>query len=430
MELVTKTVSKRPTCFIGYSGGLDSECLLHWVIHGDAPHFRQHYELVAVHVHHGLSPHADGWVEHCRQTCHIYNIPLHVVRVEIDASHNIEAHARSARYAVFTDLLQDNDIVLTAHHQRDQAETFLLQALRGGGIAGLASMPYEKKLGKGHQLRPLLAWPRDKILNYANEHALTWIEDESNQSTLFDRNFLRLSVMPLLRERWPAVDRVFSRNAEYLAEHLQLSHELAAIDYSYAEANQETLNIEKLQELSEIRRVNLLRYWLREAGCTMPSEVFIQRILTEVVQARSDAMPLVEWQGGAVRRYQQHLYIVESAPITKGEWQWNGEQPLLINGYQLTATSVVGKGLAKHKLPTTLTIRFRQGGETLKPKGHDHHRDLKKLFQEWGIPPWQRDRIPLVYIDTTLIMVVNYAVADEWSATLEEEGILFAWSKP
>jgi tRNA(Ile)-lysidine synthase len=391
---------------VAYSGGLDSHVLLHAasLLRGaDFP------ELRAIHVHHGLAPRADAWTAHCEAVCAALGVPLEVIRVDARAEtgESPEAAARAARYRALEAALTPGDGLLTAHHRRDQAETLLLQLLRGAGPAGLAAMPRWQPLGAGWHGRPLLDLSRERLEAHARAHGLVWIEDESNLDIRFDRNLLRQEVMPRLRERWPALDEMLARAASHQAEALGLLGELARQDLEDLRGGPPgTLSVSALTRLRPARRRNALRFWLMDKGLPLPSMARLQSVLDDVLTAAPDAMPRVAWEGGEIRRYRDALYAMPPlAPHDPAQrLPWDGRGPLAIDalGLVLTPEWLQGQGVVP-EAGETLTVAFRRGGETMRVR--DRTRELKKLMQERGIPPWERERVPLVFRGEELVAV-------------------------
>lgn len=416
------------TVWVGFSGGLDSTVLLHAVSSQPALIAK----LKAVHIHHGLSTQAGVWVQHCQRICEQLSVPLQINQVEFDRTHNIEQHARTARYAVFSNLLSHHDGLLVAHHADDQAETVLLQLLRGAGVDGLAAMPATKPLGAGRLLRPLLNHSRAKLEAYAKHYQLTWIEDESNRDSTYSRNYLRNQVMPLLSERWPgAVDNLVraSHHCQQAKINLQTLAELDCPDLTsdklplqslchLRESGDPSIAWEKMNS----RLNNLLRIWLMHNQVSMPSTVIFHRIINEVIQSARDATPVVSWGGTSVRRYQDKLYLVKHHDVRPPAcMNWVDFPASFSWGEQILSVISSETGLY---IPadSPIQIRCRQGGERIVLRGQT--KCLKKLFQEWHVPPWQRDSIPLIYIDNQLAAVVGYAVSDQFYQTNELDAIM------
>lgn len=410
--------------WIAYSGGCDSHVLLHSLV---SLRSQLQTEIKAIHINHGLSPLANEWEEHCRKICEELNVPYVAITVDASAKNKSpEEAARHARYAEWKKMLNKNEVLFLAHHKDDQAETVLIQLLRGSGVKGLAAMPEQQSFSKGLLCRPMLGFLRQEIHSYAVEHKLNWIDDPSNFDTDFDRNFLRHDVVPLLESRWPSLKKTLSRTASHQADADQLLTELAFQDWHRIhEKNQ--INISKLDKLSEKRQRNVLRYWLADiCELRLPDTVHLQRILTEVVTAAEDANPEVIWGGGEVRRYQGLLYALLKLPeqpeATELKWP-EITRPLQLpgTGDKIIAKAAIGKGLSQTKLKDVeITVKFRQGGESCRPVGRGQTHQLKKLFQEWKIPPWKRAFVPLVYVNNELAEVVGYCHCEPFAASDSE----------
>ncbi len=406
--------------WVAYSGGCDSHVLLHTLV---SLRSEIKAEIKAIHINHGLSPLANEWEEHCRKICEKLSVPYLAISVNAKAKNNSpEEAARHARYAEWKKLLNKDDVLLLAHHQDDQAETVLIQLLRGSGVKGLAAMPAKQNFSHGLLCRPMLGFMREEIVSYAVEHSLNWIDDPSNFDTDFDRNFLRHEVVPLLETRWPSLKKTLSRSATHQADADQLLTELAFQDWHHIHENNQ-INISALLKLSEKRQRNVLRYWISDiCELILPDTIRLQRILDEVLTAAEDAQPEVIWRGGDIRRYQGLLYAQEKflAAENKTALLWPDiEIPIELSSgrLKLSAKSSVGEGLSQEKLKNTeVSLRFRQGGETCRPTGRGQTHQLKKLFQEWKIPPWQRASVPLIYVDGELAEVVGYCCCEAFAA--------------
>ncbi len=412
--------------WVAYSGGCDSHALLHSLV---ALRSEITAEIKAIHINHGLSPLANEWEEHCRIICEQLSVPYVAVKVDASAKKTSpEEAARHARYAEWKKLLNKDEVILLAHHQDDQAETVLIQLLRGSGVKGLAAMPAQQNFSLGLLCRPMLGFLREEIVSYAVEQNLNWIDDPSNFDTDFDRNFLRHDVVPLLETRWPALKKTLSRTASHQADANQLLTELAFQDWHHIHENNQ-IKISALVKLSEKRQRNVLRYWIADiCELILPDTVHLQRILDEVITAAEDAKPEVIWRGGEVRRYQGLLYAQEKLikPENNTELVWkNIKKPLVLNneGLKLSATLSVGTGLSQEKLKSAeISLKFRQGGESCRPAGRGQTHQLKKLFQEWRVPPWQRASIPLIYVNGELAEVVGYCRCESFAAAEGEPG--------
>lgn len=421
---------------VAYSGGMDSHALLHLLAFQRAQWPER--PLAAVYVDHGLQAASSAWGEHCRQVCRELGVAFQVLQVDARPmlGESPEAAARHARYRALAQELGPNTALLTAHHRDDQAETLLLQLLRGAGPHGLAAMPAAARLGQGWLLRPLLEVDRARILAYARAQRLNWIEDTSNTDIGFDRNYLRHQVLPLLRERWPAVNRALACSAQLCAETAIWLDEEADADLTQAATHRpDCLQIPALRELTEQRQRNVLRRWLRRLGLPSPGSRHLQHILRDALAVPRDRKPCVHWFGSEVRRYRDRLYAMPPlAPHDARQvilWQPDatGQPPLPIPWLgRLRFQTTVGAGLRATALAgATLTVRFRQGGERFRPMGRCHSQELKKLLQEAGIPPWERDRLPLLYRNDVLLAVVGLGVAADWAAAPDETGWQPVW---
>lgn len=414
---------------LAYSGGLDSTVLLHLLIE-----LRQalgpQAPIRAVHIDHGLSAHSQAWAAHCVAQCAQWCIELQVLKVQAQAraGESPEAAARTARYAALAGVLAPGEALLTAHHQDDQAETVLLALLRGAGVQGLDAMPVIQPLGSGLLLRPLLGYNRATLAAYAHAQHLQWVEDDSNTNHRFDRNYLRHTVMPLLTARWPSAARALARSARHCGQTVELLREWSATDLTAVIGERaDMLSIPALQALSPARQTHVLRAWIAALGLPLPDTIHLQRIQTEVLRARPDRNPLVRWPGAEVRRYRQALYLMAPLAAAEGVSQpllWDGRQPLaLADGRLLRAQLTRGAGVRISLLANgPLTVRFRQGGEQAHPAGRTHAHDLKRLLQDYGIPPWERARIPLIYQGSQLLTAVGLFVAHNAQVNAQEMG--------
>jgi tRNA(Ile)-lysidine synthase len=417
---------------VAFSGGLDSTVLLHAMAQ-----LRDRFTLPlgAVHVHHGLQAEADAWVSHCHDACASLDVPLTVLHVDArpQRGESPEAAARQARYQALSAWLDAGHCLVTAQHQDDQAETLLLQLLRGAGVHGLAAMPLVTTLGEGTHLRPLLSFNRQTLLDYARVAGLQWVEDPSNAVPDLDRNYLRHTVLPLLRSRWPALSGSLSRSAGHAAEAAGLLDALAQTDQQGAVGRQAaTLSVSALLALPPARQRNLMRWWLRQQVGQVPSAAVLARVQHDVLSSRPDATPCVQWGGYAVHRYRDDLFVISQRdlqqPGTVCAWRLLERPLLLANGGRLTATPTVGTGLCQAAIAADgVEIRWRRGGEVCQPAGRAHHHTLKKLFQEAGVPPWQRAHTPLLYIADELAAVAGLWVCAPFQAGPREAGYRIDW---
>lgn len=424
---------------LALSGGADSVVLLDILAQLRAS---LHFSLSAVHVNHQISPNAADWAEFCARLCAGCGIPFQVVRVDLkrQPGESLEELARDARYRVFAE--QRTDFVVLAQHLDDQAETLLLQLLRGAGAKGLSAMAElsDRHVGAGLPaisadsraspllLRPLLDVPRRLILDYAALRGLHWVEDESNEDISYDRNFLRHLVLPELEKRFPGYRVTFARASRNLAESAQLSDDLARMDRAIAVANG-NLRVDALRSLSGARARNLLRYWLAESGIPMPSAGRLENLLQQLCSARDDAQVRISLGGVVIRRYRGEVHLEKKTPAPQPElaltWAFQDELELPDSGGRLLFERTTGQGLSLARLTAApVTIRLRQGGERLRPDCLRPTRSLKNLLQEAGMPPWQRQRVPLLFSGEKLVFVPGIGAACEYRADEGEIGVV------
>lgn len=394
--------------------------------------------LRALHVHHGLRPAADEWARYCRSLCRELGVPLQVSRVQVASGTgaSLEAEARRARYAALERGLRRDEWLLTAHHVDDQLETMLLQWMRGAGVAGLAAMPQRAAFGRGWLTRPLLSMSRDELLRVARAQRLAWVEDDSNVDQRFERNYVRAQVAPMLRARWPAAARVAARSAAHLGEAKALLEEIAALDLAELTAPAGALELSKLALLSIARQRNALRHWLTVRGLTTPDTVHLERIRVELSAARTDAQPSVRWAGGEVRRFRGRLYAFTAAqsatlalPSKAAQraslqpsrqpslqpWDWRRRKrfELAENRGALRLVADRYGNIDGAKLPAKLWVGVRTGGEKIRLAASGPHRALKELLRTAAVPPWERERLPLLYsIPTAGLPTALLAVGD------------------
>ncbi|MBE8189434.1 MAG: tRNA lysidine(34) synthetase TilS [Candidatus Thioglobus sp.] len=360
---------------IALSGGVDSVVLLHYLA--------QNYNtnLRAIHINHQLSKHSGEWQKFCQDLCFSLKIKYENIDIIVENAANIEENARKSRYLALANNLAKDEILLSAHHQNDQAETLLLQLFRGSGVAGLASMPSRKPLGKGWHYRPLLQIQKSSIMDYADRHKLRWIEDDSNFNTNFRRNFLRLEILPKLSEVYNNLGKTLSRAAGHQADALRLCEDLALIDIqqnSLKSGNR--LEVSGLIKLEKYRLKNVLKFHLNSLKFLSPTAKVMEKII-ELLSAKKDAKPLVSWDKFEIRRYKNQLYFINNKtnlppPICR--FQTEFEQ---FEGFE---------------------IRHRAEGQKVKLAGKNHSQTLKKILQEAGIPPWERQKLKMYYVSGEL----------------------------
>lgn len=419
---------------IAYSGGVDSHVLLHLVAQFRDQSTETVPELVAIHVNHQLQQQSAAWAQHCQRVCDQLEIPLLIetVSVQCAGGESLEAQARKARYQAFEKHLQMDDLLMMAHHLDDQLETWFLRLLRGSGSQGLGAMVKQRDFAGATLLRPLLDIPSQAIDEFACAEGLQWVEDPSNKDTEFSRNYLRLEVLPKLEQQWPGYRQSVSRALKLSQQSNELNRDLAVIDCQQAAVDPlaQALPMEKVLGLSEVRQKNLLRYCLQQRGLPLPTSAQLQAVLDEVIHAAEDANPRVQWGGVEARRFRGQLYVFSTLPAfdVGRVCPWLPPEVLALEGNgQLSSEPVTGVGL---RLGQALTVRFRQGGERCQPAGRSGSQTLKKLFQEYAVPTWLRDRVPLIYVDNELAAVAGYWVCEAYLARQGEAGISIHWSLP
>ena len=393
---------------VGYSGGADSSVLLHALAQFPAARARG---LRAVHVDHGLHADSAAWSEHCHAFAAALAVPMTCVRVdvEIDRGGGLEEAARSARMNALATLLHAGDILVFAHHRDDQAETVLLKLLRGAGPQGLAGMATLRGFAQGHLWRPLLTLPRACLRAYAGEHAVRWIEDPSNADLRLRRNFLRADILPRLHARWPDAEIALAHSATW-ARH--------AADFIDGEAHKAlarclgsdpmTLRWRDWLDLPEALRDPVLRRWLRAGRWDEPAHFHVAQLERQLREAPADRQPCVSFGGTRLRRYRELLHALRALPALPQDWQtnWDGTSPLALpDGSSLVLESVPPPG-------SPMQVRYRRGGERIKPAGSAHTRDVRLLLQSTGVAPWMRMRIPLVFHDGELLAIGDRVMSE------------------
>lgn len=414
---------------IAYSGGVDSSVLLH-VLAGmatdqgtDDTHGLQ---AIALHVHHGLSPNADAWLAHCVAQCEQLKVPLHYRHVTIDGAsgESIEAAARAARYAALQALCEQHEttLLLTAHHADDQAETVILNLLRGSGVAGLAGMAGERPLGKIILARPFLALDASVLHAYARQHALLHIEDESNRDTRYTRNAIRHGVLPALRRITPAATQRLVQTASHAGEAQALLDEIGRDDLIACDLQAGSLRHSTLRALSPARAANVLRAWFRSRGLLAPSTAALSDMLRQIRQSSPDTQLRIDHDSHVLHAYRDRL-LIEAAPPPKPKrgpalpeetrFTWANEAQLDFPQWQgrLRFTPTESEGLPASWLRNQdLRLSPRRGGERLKLHAQRPTRSLKNLYQESAIPAWQRARLPLLHAGPQLLMAAGLGV--------------------
>lgn len=434
VEQVLSNIGNFHKILVGFSGGVDSTVLLH-ALYRIKKEQLPSLEIRAIHVHHGLNSKADTWEAHCLAQCEAWSIPFICQHVTVDPfNKGIEAAARDTRYQAYRDALIDGEIIVTAQHLDDQAETFMLALKRGSGPAGLSSMPassvFNGSCGLAWLLRPLLAISRNDLEIYAAENHLSWIEDDSNQDDRYDRNFLRLHIMPIFTQRWPHFAGAVSRSASLCAEQESLLDELLQDALDELMDYRGGLFIDGLHGCSTAKRNALLRRWIGSHGLPMPPYNQLQRIWQEVALARQDAEPICQLGDVDIRRYQGALWVVRRINSLLGQqFDWDYPQPFVLPENLGVIEVMADEGQIRP--PSThekVTVRFGLQG-AFKIIGRIHSRSSKKIWQELGVAPWMRERTPLIYYDEQLIAAIGCFITPEGIVDDDQVGVAYHWVK-
>ena len=410
---------------VGYSGGLDSTVLLHQLAQDvDA----RAGGLRAIHVHHGLHPDADAWAAHCACICHLMDLPLLVVHVTVATGSGLglEGAARDARHRAFNDALGEGEILALAHHRDDQAETFLLRALRGSGVDGLAAMRLWRVYGHGWLWRPLLDHPREALRAFAIEHAMRWIEDPANADAGFDRTFMRTRLLPLLRERWPNADVGLARSAGLSAQATELLDAEDVVQLARVQRSARSLDADALRTMSTARRARVLRRWIAGLGLLPLPGQGVAHIETDLLSARLDAEARFDWAGARVQRWRNRLYAAPLREALPNDFacEWDGRAPL-----QLPTGDLLELAGAE-AFDTCVRVHARHGGERIALPRRSHRHALKQVLLQHGVPPWERARMPLLSAaDGELLAAGDAIVSARLDAWLGERGARLHWRR-
>jgi tRNA(Ile)-lysidine synthase len=412
---------------LAFSGGLDSSVLLDLLARLRGP---RRFALAALHVHHGLSPRADEWAAFCERAAARLAVPLRIERVHVDRedARGLEAAARAARYAALS--REQAKFVALAHHLDDQAETVLLQALRGAGLKGISAMGEAKVVGAATWLRPLLRVPREALQRYAQARSLEWVEDESNELTAFDRNFLRHEALPMLARRFPQLRESLARLARHAASADELLESLGREDAG-EDAMRAGLAVERLRALAPVRQANALRQFLAAHTLAMPSEARLADMLRQILSSRDDARVLLPHDDRALVRHQGRI-MVDELPRAEPPWtvRWRGERVIALGAGRGEVRFADSDGpaidLARTAEPAW-RIAPRAGGERLRLDPSRPTRTLKNLLQEHRVPVWRRGELPLLFHGEQLVWVPGIGIACDYRAAPGKRGLEPAW---
>ena len=432
LATVREKIGSYRKILVGFSGGIDSTVLLHALYQikiSELPSL----EIRAIHIHHGLNIQADKWEAHCASLCQKWDIPFICRHVTVEGSNKgIEAAARAERYQAYREELLEDEIIVTAQHLDDQAETVMLALKRGSGPTGLSAMPeslaFQATCGNTVLLRPLLTISRHALEHYRAEQQLPWVEDDSNQDDRYDRNFLRLHIMPRLSERWPHFANAVSRSASLCAEQEALLDELLQDSLDEIIDYRGGLYIDGLVHCSVAKRNALIRRWIGLHQLAMPPFNQLERIWQEVALARPDAEPICRLGEVEIRRYQGALWVVKRIHSVTGK-QYYWDYPAAYSLPESLGTLVVMEEEGQIRSPQeneVVTIRFGLQG-SLSIVGRNHSRSSKKIWQELGVAPWMRERTPLIYYNDTLICAVGCFITPDGFVGENNVGIAIDW---
>ena len=431
-ELITNEIaSLGVTKFtIALSGGVDSMVLLDLLSKAK----RSSDVIKAIHINHNLHESSKEWVDFVKDACKKYKLPLIIESINPkQEGFGLEAEAREQRYKKFKEIILDNECLLTAHHLDDQIETTLFRIFRGTGLDGLRSIRKKAKFGKGLLCRPLINIPREAIEQYAKLNDIKWIEDPSNKNIYFDRNYLRNNIVPSIKKRWPNAQKTITRLSSLAENNQKLLHELAKEDIGEIEKFN-VLDLGILSNKSALRINNIFRFMILKNKMGIPSLKVLENGIETLINAKSDS-PIITWDGFSIRRYKNTLYFfnpdLKQDEIRPLKMKWFIDETINLGGNRgsIQARFIKGQGIALNKCPKSLEIKYRKGGEQIKPSGHKITKSLKNLFQENNVLPWVRDQIPLFYLDEELISVGDLWFNQDYKAKEQEDGFLISWDR-
>jgi tRNA(Ile)-lysidine synthase len=423
LQEVLSRYSDGTTHWVGFSGGADSTALLH-ALHELTPEHST--GIKALHINHGIQAESDDWEVHCRNFCQQRNIEFLclTVNVNIKGGSGPEAEARKARYSAVEKLMAIGDIFLTAHHREDQAETLLLNLMRGSGIDGLAGMPETRPLGRGILARPLLGFPMQSLRDYLLSVNVPWLEDPSNTDESYDRNFVRHQLLPLISRRWPGASDRIARSA-LLSRHA--SENLAF--WADEKLEQHLLHPQVLN----LRHIDpedpgfstVTRQWLRNAKAAPIPLKQLDALSAQILNLKAESKLRIAWSGWVIQAFNNCLWLQDEASIAKcPNMTWDHPKPLDL-----------GSGLGSlrvHPAPAQwlekISVSHRNGGESLSQANGSHHKALKDILREAGIPHWLRSAIPLISGPDGLLAVGDMAIGSEFTDWLTKENASIEWS--
>lgn len=386
---------------VAFSGGKDSTALLHQL--------SKQYDkerLLALYIDHGLQHVSKQWAKQTREFCQNLGVHFESIEVMVDKTKaSLEQAARDARYAAFSKILVADQVLVTGHHQDDQAETFLLRLFRGAGTKGLSAMSYSRSFAKSTLFRPLLSVSRQHIEQYITDNKLPFIEDPTNSDSKYRRNFLRNDVIPELEKEWPALKKTIAQSAVLQAENQLLLEQLAQIDLTNLNAgisHRLELALEGLETLNAARQKNVLRYWLASAGEKMLSAKRLDDLMNQILSSQIDKNPELYLEHHCLKRYQNILYLIPLAGLEttslfdpKQEWWWDADNDLDLGFNKINLSDFLAKD--KSYRGKRFKVTLRKGGEKVYWANKSHSQSLKKYLQETNTKPWLRNLTLVVW---------------------------------
>ena len=406
---------------IAFSGGPDSLCLLHRVMHENNSR-----TVTCLHVDHGLDVHSGKRASQAHRLAAAAGVDCEIVAIKVAASGSPEAAARKARYRAIEDRLEPGDVVLTAHHADDQVETVLMRLLRGSGPAGLAGIPRCRPFGRGWLIRPLLDWRRRDILDSLDRLGLVAIDDPANDSLSFDRNYLRQQVMPVIHSRWPGADRAILRSAGLSSGAAQTLAQLAADDLARQSADHWKIRLEGTEDWPAYRIGDMLREWCHRNHLQAPPGRRIDSFIEQLHHSDEDRQPALDWNPAVMRKWRNHVWL-ERKPRPETGWECEWRQGTSIDLPEGIGTlEIIGTTAP----PAPLRLSAGNPGDSLQPAGEHHHRNVRQLLAERGVPPWQRDDWPRIWLAGTLAGIADVWQSADLEALLNGAGARLKWHTP
>lgn len=402
LSQLDKLLSPYQKLYLGYSGGVDSEVLLYLLRQNKTLKAK----LTAIHINHNLSPNAGTWESHCKTRCKELNIPFVSQTITVSRK-NLEENARKARYHCFKYYITENSALLTAHHRQDQIETFFLNLFRGAGLDGLSCMPISKPFAEGTLIRPLLNYDKSELIDFAKLQHLTWVEDESNQETVYRRNFIRQQLLPQIMNVWPGYQKNIARSIKHLQSLKQQNEQIF---------NEKAFNyIDKKKRLSiaikvydNFQQANIIRCWLKYLGKKLPRATQIAAIINQLILGKTDSKAVILIDDYQIRRHKDKLYCLsQSLQITHSSLPWCKVEQRLYLPHNLGHLSLIRDNAGPIHIPkeAKIDVRFRQGGEIIMHQNCS--KSLKKILQTLEIPYWERNSLPLLFVDNKLIAIAD-----------------------